>query len=210
MQTRTGWAWNAPPGPSPGHPEAATAAAAGAATPALGAHPFPPPSGTGPAAAPEPVRLPGPLVYLRADNPLTMLQVQTAGESWRDVCHVPCGMPVDPSQVYRVTGRRFVPTDPFSLPRSSGQVTIDARMGLKARNVFGRVLIPVGAAVILSGVLLYLDGSRQSQVASDSFGANSDSRELHLYGAAAMVAGLGVTVAGLLLWGGNVSRADVE
>jgi hypothetical protein len=208
MLARTGWAWNAPPGPTPGQPEAATAAAPGAPMPGLGAHPLPPASAE--PVAPEPVRLPGPLVYLRADNPLTMLQVQSAGDSWLDVCHVPCGRLVDPAQVYRVTGRRFVPTDPFSLPRSSGQVTIDARMGLKVRNIVGRVLIPVGGAVILTGVLLFLEGSRQSQLASDSVGANSDSQRDHLYGAVAVVGGIAVTVAGLLLWRGNVSSVDVE
>src|SRR5438477_103709 len=89
----------------------------------------------------------GPMVYLRADNPRTTLQVQLDPELWGDVCIVPCARPLDPSHTYRVTGRRFVPTDPFTLPRSSGQVTIDAKMGKRVENLFGKVMVPLGAGL---------------------------------------------------------------
>jgi hypothetical protein len=194
MLARPGWARAVTPSPPPAQP-----------APAVG----PPPPGAA-ALPPHPLRLIGPLVYLRADNPLTMLQVQMDLEQWRDVCHVPCGIPVDPSQIYRVTGRRFVPTDAFTLPRSSGQVMIGASMGWKGRNLSGRILTPIGGVLAVVGVLLFLSGRQAPAGGNDTFARQTELRNRRVYGVAGAVAGVGITLAGLILWRTNVSRVDVE
>lgn len=214
--TRAGWAWTAWPGPGAGSPPSSVsggppaANAAGSAPPALGAlPPLPPAAGPAPGTL-APPRLVGPLVYLRADNPRTTLQIRIDEDQWQDLCRVPCGAPLDPSQVYRVNGRSFVPTESFQLPRSSGQVSLEARMGLKVRNITGRILTPIGGALILAGALLFLAGSQSSELSDQDVVDNRDRRALHLYGVVAAVGGLGIGLAGLILWRGNVSRVEVE
>ncbi|HEY8924386.1 MAG TPA: hypothetical protein VIU64_08395 [Polyangia bacterium] len=173
--------------------------------------PGPPPVPSSPTAYPAlgAVQPAGPLVYLRADNPRTTLQVQVDPELWSDVCIVPCARSVDPSRTYRVTGRRFVPTDPFTLPRSSGQVTIDARMGRRAENIIGKVMVPVGAGLAVAGVVLFVLGSRTGLSQSD-LRTEEPRFRYHTYGAVGMVAGLGVSLGGALLWYRNSSTLEVQ
>src|SRR4051812_12137064 len=70
----------------------------------------------------------GPVVRLRADQPHAILEQQT-GADWRDVCVAPCGTPLDPKALYRVGGGGFRDSQPFLLPRPTGDVLVDARMG---------------------------------------------------------------------------------
>lgn len=188
-------------------------ASTGRAEPSVPAKGPPPPQP--PSAPPTPfpalgaVQPAGPFVYLRADNPRTTLQVQLDPELWGDVCIVPCARPLDPSHTYRVTGHRFVPTDPFTLPRSSGQVTIDAKMGKRVENIFGKVMVPVGAGLTVAGAALFFFGSRKmtSQTALE---ANQGHLSLHTYGVFCMVGGLGVSLIGFLLWYRNSSTVEMN
>jgi hypothetical protein len=182
---------------------------AGAAVPAPPPAPYPSvPSSPTPYPALGAVQPAGPVVYLRADNPRTTLQLQVDPELWSDVCIVPCARSVDPSRTYRVTGPRFVPTDPFTLPRSSGQVTIDAKMGRRPENIIGKVMVPVGAGWIVAGAVLFIMGSRAP--VSES-GLRDDRRfKYHTYGALGMAGGLGLVLGGALLWYRNSSTLEVQ
>ena len=170
----------------------------------------PPPVPSGPTAYPAlgAVQPAGPVVYLRADNPRTTLQIQLDPELWSDVCIVPCARSLDPSRTYRVTGPRFVPTDPFTLPRSSGQVTIDAKMGRRPENIIGKVMVPVGAVVAVAGVVVFVLASRRP-VSENSIQDPKRSRD-HVYGAAGIVGGLGLSLGGALLWYRNSSSLEVN
>jgi len=200
---------------STGHPEAAVPSPP---PPPQVLPPAPYPSGSPPVPAPPwPTAYPalgaaqpaGPLVYLRADNPRTTLQIQLDPELWTDVCIVPCARSVDPSRTYRVTGPRFAPTDPFTLPRSAGQVTIDAKMGRRPENIIGKVMIPVGAGLAVAGAVLFVLGSRRP-ASGDTFQDDQTRRHYHVYGAAGMVGGLGLALGGALLWHRNSSTVEVN
>jgi hypothetical protein len=159
-------------------------------------------------AAPSPAPpSPGPIVLLRTDNPHATLQVQTQ-LYWRDVCIAPCATPVDPAGLYRVGGRPFVPSEPFALPRRSGQVTIEARMGSKARNIVGTVLTLAGLGATATGAFLYYEGSQQP---NDPYGFESPSRFiLHAYGAIALIAGVALTLTGIPLWASSGTSTQIE
>jgi len=181
---------------------------AGAAVPAP--YPYAPvPSSPTPYPALGVVQPAGPVVYLRADNPRTTLQIQVDPELWSDVCIVPCARSVDPSRTYRVTGPRFVPTDPFTLPRSSGQVTLDAKMGRRPENIIGKVMVPVGAGLAVAGAVLFILGSR-GPASENGFQDDPKRRTYHVYGAAGMVGGLGLSLGGALLWYRNSSTLEVQ
>src|SRR5262245_61189509 len=68
----------------------------------------------------------GPRVMLRIDRPTAQLQQQTS-LGWRNVCVRPCGAFVDPSALYRVAGGGAVASEPFELPRASGDVFVDGK-----------------------------------------------------------------------------------
>ena len=84
----------------------------------------------------DPPPVVGPRVILRADNPNVRLQQHTQLR-WRDVCLAPCGATVDPSALYRVGGGAAIASDPFPLPRASGDVYVDASVGSKVKRYVG-------------------------------------------------------------------------
>ena len=173
---------------------------------AQAAPPGPPPAFTGsPGYAPP--RLDGPIVFMRTDHPRATLQVQTQ-LYWTDVCVTPCGVPVDPRALYRVGGRPFVPSDTFTMPRQSGQVTIEARMGSRGRSIVGTALTLGGlGAGILGGVFL-LAGSEQHD---NSFGDPTGAKLFFdFYGVIFAIAGTIVTIVGLPIWLTSGTSATVE
>lgn len=190
-------------------PRAAFADTATQAEPAREPGPIlPSPSGTAP---PSPERLAGPTVKLRADDVRVALQLKVDSDDWREVCLTPCGMVVDPSRIYRVGGHHFNPSDPFRLPRPSGQVTIDAHLGSQASTTVGRVLTPVGLGVAASGALVYWLGSQQTDKSTENdVPLPSTETLLHIYGLASLVVGAGLAIAGASLWIGNTSTVDVR
>lgn len=156
----------------------------------------------------------GPVVVLRASKPLATLQVETRLDwqtypSWHNVCPAPCGRPVDPAALYRVAGRSLVPSDPFTLPRRSGEVTIDAQLGSRPRNIVGKVFTLAGFGATAAGALLYLAGSRVSPDAGGD-AAPPPRLILHFYGALLFVAGVAVGATGVPLWATSSTSVDVK
>jgi hypothetical protein len=157
---------------------------------------------------------PGPVVVLRASEPHATLQVETQLDwqprpSWQNVCAAPCGRPVDPAALYRVAGRSLVPSDPFTLPRRSGEVTIDAQLGSRPRNIIGKVFTLAGFGAAAAGALLYLAGSRVSPDAGGD-AAPPPRLILQFYGAVLFGAGVAVGATGIPLWATSSTSVDVK
>ena len=157
---------------------------------------------------------PGPVVVLRASKPQATLQVETRLDwqthpSWHNVCPAPCGRPVDPAALYRVAGRSLVPSDPFTLPRRSGEVTIDAQLGSRGRNIVGKVFTLAGFGATAAGALLYLAGSRVSPYAGGD-AAPPPRLILQFYGAVLFVGGIAVGATGIPLWATSSTSVDVK
>ena len=113
-----------------------------------------------PYAAPYPHAQPyppvyGPIVTLRADSPRARLQVMTQLK-WQDVCVAPCNVPVHPGGTYRIGGGSVRGSEEFTMPRSSGQVVIDAQVGSKVKRGIGIGLTVGGAVSALVGGLVFL------------------------------------------------------
>lgn len=172
--------------------------------------PMPAPAASAPAAgSPQ-----GPVVVLRATKPRATLQVETRLDwqprsSWRDICAAPCGKPVDSAALYRVAGRSLVPSDPFTLPRQSGEVTIDAQLGSRPRNIVGKVFTFAGFGAAAAGALLYLAGSRVSPDAGGD-AAPPPRLILQFYGALLFIAGMAVGATGVPLWATSSTSVDVK
>lgn len=86
--------------------------------------------------APDMPPVAGPRVMLRVDNLNGRLQQHTQLR-WRDICIAPCGATVDPTALYRIGGGTSMASEPFQLPRSSGDVYIDAQVGSKVKHWVG-------------------------------------------------------------------------
>ena len=112
--------------------------------------------------APEPLRLaepiaavrPGPRVLIGSDGWKVQLE-RNVGKEWRLVCDVPCALTGDPAGLYRVSGVGMRTSDPFRLPRSSGDTFVDVNGTSKAGHNVGLILVPAGGVVILSGLFYW-------------------------------------------------------
>ena len=144
----------------------------------------------------------GPIVLMRANKGSATLQVQTKLD-WQDVCITPCGIPVAPRSLFRVAGSGFVPSDTFTMPRPSGQVTIEAHMGSRARNVVGTVLTFLGLGVGGTGAFLIRKASRTT-------GDGAISALAYAPGAIAAIAGVAMIVTGIPLWATSGTAVNVK
>jgi hypothetical protein len=115
-----------------------------------------PPLGAGnlvpPTAAQAPVV--GPRVILNVDNLNGRLQQNTMLR-WRDICIAPCGATVDPTALYRIGGGTSLASAPFSMPRASGDVYVDAQVGSKVKKWVGLGLMIGGAVALLYGGIIW-------------------------------------------------------
>jgi hypothetical protein len=115
----------------------------------------------------QPPMAPGPLVELRTnDINATLFRLSGEGvsfgwsgrhryvstyDTWSPVCHAPCGIVVNPSDVYTIRGRHIVPSDSFQVPeRGVISLTVDAghrgpRAGGVLLTVFGGIGVGLGA-----------------------------------------------------------------
>jgi hypothetical protein len=133
----------------------------------------PPPAYPPPAYAPPyPPPVYGPIVTLRADSPRARLQVMT-NLKWQDVCLAPCNVPVNPAGSYRVGGGTIRGSEPFNMPRPSGQVLIDAQVGSKVKRGVGIGLTIGGGVSALVGAL-YLVAASSATTTSNDFGTTSE------------------------------------
>jgi len=101
----------------------------------------------------------GPRVRLQADRPQTWLQKRFSENEWRDICTGACLIHPPPNGTYRLGGRSLRPTAPFQLPRSSGSVVIEGKMGTNARYYTGVGLTIGGVVEALGGVVLVVAAS---------------------------------------------------
>lgn len=88
----------------------------------------------------------GPRVILRINRPTARLQQQTM-LGWRDICVPPCGAFVDPSAHFRIAGGGAVVSESFELPRDSGDVIVEGKVGSKAMRIVGQCFVISGMAI---------------------------------------------------------------
>jgi hypothetical protein len=149
----------------------------------------PPPSG--------PPRYSGPVVTLQADNPAARLQI-LGQVRWTDVCRAPCNVPVNPGGSYRVGGGTIRGSEPFSMPRVSGGVLVNAQTGSTVKHWVGVGMILGGLADAAFGALYYSS--------ADSL-ANSPSNTTHQSKQYFQTVGLVSLISGLLIAGIGVPLA---
>ena len=129
---------------------------------------WPPPAGI-PQPAPP---IAGPRVILQVDNPNGRLQQHTQLR-WRDICIAPCNVTLDPRGLYRIGGGTSIASDPFSLPRASGDVYVDAQVGSKVKHWVGLGLM-IGGLVAAGYGLFFWEISR---TANDNTSTGQDARD---------------------------------
>jgi len=147
----------------------------------------------------------GPTVRLITDNARARLQRQFQLR-WTDVCAAPCGIPVNPTGTYRVGGGSLRATDPFSMPRSSGGVLIQAKMGSNVKHWVGIGLTIAGGLNLLAGGLYLL----AAQDATGNVGDVSKKDYLTVYGVAGLIVGAVLTGIGIPGMVGGSSSAEVR
>jgi hypothetical protein len=143
----------------------------------------------------------GPVVRLTTDNHAGRLQVMRL--KWTDVCVAPCGVPVDPNGLYRIGGGTVRPSVEFHMPRSSGSVGVEAKVGSTVKHWVGIGLIIGGLASVLAGGL-FVAASSNVQVSDTT----STAREtLKAEGIVYLVGGVILTAIGIPL---AISSTSVE
>jgi hypothetical protein len=116
-----------------------------------------------------------------------------------DVCREPCNIPVDPNGWYRVGGGSVRPTEVFRMPRSSGDIIVDAKVRGRGRRVFGIIATIAGAALAAAGTVTLSSGTDPS-----------GERTPPSAGAAVLVGGGVVAAIGIWLWATSGSAVEVR
>ena len=114
----------APPTPAPVTP-----------APVIPAPVTPAPGDGAPVLAPPPAGV----VFFRANRRKATLQEQTQLE-WKDVCSTPCRFGFEANRPYRVGGRSFIPSEPFTLRPGPRELLLEARVGQHSRRMGGYLL----------------------------------------------------------------------
>jgi hypothetical protein len=111
---------------------------------------------------------PGPTVVLHAASPKARLQMLDQQLQWRDVCAPPCRTYVSKVGTYRVGGATIRPSEPFRMPRDSGEVRIDAQLGSSVKRGVGIGLIIGGIADAAFSALYYSQADSLARSSSSS------------------------------------------
>jgi len=147
----------------------------------------------------------GPRVTLQVDNPNGRLQQHTQLK-WRDVCIAPCGAVVDPTATYRVGGGSSIASDPFQLPRASGDVFIDAQVGSKVKHWVGLGLMIGGGVSALYGLLYWQLSKAFADVETSSGnGSTGFSDTVRNIGLIAIGVGVVLEVVGIVMFADGTS-----
>jgi len=145
----------------------------------------------------------GPRVTLQVDNPNARLQ-QMGPTRWVDVCIAPCGYQVDPRAIYRVGGGSSIASDPFQLPRASGDVFVDAQVGSKIKHWTGLGLMIGGLVAGLYGVI-YLETSSAFQQIDNMTGDTSFGNSVRTIGWTVIGVGVALEIVGIVLFASSTS-----
>jgi hypothetical protein len=164
---------------------------------------MPPPPSVPPGPPPPVV---GPRVFLNADSGAAILQQLDPALRWRNVCSTPCGMVLDASAAFRVGGGDTRPSGAFLLPRSTGDVTIKAAVGSKAKHYTGLGLMIGGGVAMAYGGAYWAFFRDLGRVANDPQFKDT-SRFYETVGLVALVVGVTLVIAGIPLW---FSKTTVE
>jgi hypothetical protein len=149
----------------------------------------------------------GPIIRLRVDNPDARLQVLQP--RWLDLCAAPCGVPADPGGVYRIGGHGLRPSEPFALPRLSGEVSINATAGSTKRYWTGVGLALSGLVVGLFGYLALGAASSPDQ-SVDAPSDNSGHIAGQTIGVVLLVIGAALEAVGVPTWLANRTTVLVQ
>ena len=144
----------------------------------------------------------GPRVMLRVDNPNARLQ-QFTPLMWRDVCIAPCGVTVDPAATYRIGGGTSMASDPFTLPRSAGDVHIDAQVGSKVKHWVGLGLMIGGVVAAGYGLVWWEFFSG----ADDPYNSSLNDFRNTMQNVGLVIVGIGAVleIVGLVMFAGGTS-----
>jgi hypothetical protein len=142
----------------------------------------------------------GPVVHLTTDNEAGRLQMMQL--KWTNICVAPCDAPVDPNGIYRIGGGTVRPSDEFRMPRSSGIVNVNARVGSTVKHWVGFGMILGGALSMLSGGI-FIAASSDAQVSNADTTSPRDT--LKAEGIIYLVIGVIVTAIGIPLAASSTS-----
>jgi hypothetical protein len=141
----------------------------------------------------------GPRVRLTGDSSLVLERYSGSGRGgYKLVCHMPCNVPVDAGDGYRVSGPGMRASDPFEI---RADTVVNAHLGTTGRMVGGIVALGLGGTVLLTGAILWgtakttetVAGTYGDPVTQDvSSSAKTAGVVLVVTGALAMVIGIAV------------------
>jgi len=153
----------------------------------------------------QPPPISGPRVTLQVDNPNGRLQ-QHMQFRWQDICVAPCGAVLDPRATYRVGGGTSIASEPFQLPRSSGEVFIDAQVGSKVKHWVGLGLMIGGGVAALYGLLYWQMSKAFADVESSSGnGSTGFSDTVRNVGLTVIGVGVVLEIVGIVMFSSGTS-----
>lgn len=116
---------------------------------------------------------------------------------WQTLCHAPCRVDADSSQVYRVGGDGIVGSSSFHL--GAGSHTLSADTGSTLKRGFGWTFTVVGGLALFTGLIVLVATPRTLPDCTGSVCTDKD-QSASIYGVSLPLLGGGAVVLGLGLW----------
>lgn len=143
------------------------------------------------------------MLHLASPSPVSLEKRSAGTSAWTPVCSSPCDVPVDMAAQYRVTGEDLNPSDAFYLQTPSGDATslkLRVDPSKQSKQTAGVVLLGVGGAVTIGGVVVLALASTAGQREQETSGADNQTHTSHtdavFAGTAMVIAGVAAGVTG--------------
>jgi hypothetical protein len=119
------------------------------------------------------------MVHIKSDKPVSLQKRAGESGSWETVCSSPCDMKVSVSDQYQVTGDGVNPSKPFMLNTSGSTANLDITVGSEKTKSTGLIVLGVGGALTLGGLLVALIGGGTGGVSGTGAGDDGTTHNKH-------------------------------
>lgn len=152
----------------------------------------------------------GPRVRLTGDPSLVLERYSGSGRGgYKLVCHMPCNVPVEAGDGYRVSGPGMRASDPFEI---RADTVVNAHLGTTRAMVGGLVALGVGGSFLVTGAFLWGTAKTTESVARP-YGdpvTQEVSSSAKTAGIVLVVVGAIATVVGVAVLATNTSNVELR
>lgn len=153
------------------------------------------------------------MVHIKSDKPVTLQKRSGESGAWETVCTSPCDVKVSVSDQYQVTGDGVNASKPFMINASGSTAQLDVTVGSEKSKSTGLIVLGVGGALTLGGILAAAIGGGTGGISGTGAGDDGTTHNSHTnwfwVGGAMIMVGVGTAIYGGAMFV-NSAHSQVE